>query len=154
MALPRKKKKDSGPTANALAPYPQQSLTVDAANSLAGPALDAVGGAVAKGANLLAEGGGALGGLAKSALQAARAVPLDSAVDVVTNAAGEAAKAAGPAASAMLGAAGDVLSNAAELAGPALGVAGDVAGDVLGAAGDVAGEVLGAVVEGIGDALS
>ena len=153
MALSRKKKKGGGGNSNELPFYPQNSLAVDTANSLTGPAVDALGGAVAKGANILADGGGALGGLAKSALQAARSVPLDSAVDIVTNAASGAAKAAGPAANALIGTAGDVLSNAAELAGPALGAAGEVAGEVLGAAGDVAGEVLGAVVEGIGDAL-
>ena len=141
MALSRKKKRGGAPPSDM--PFQvQNSLSVEAFDAASGPTINALGGTLAKGASALADGGGVIGGLAKSGLRAARSVPLDSAVDAVTNAAGEVARAAGPAAGAVAGAAGDVLSGAAGLAGPALEAAGDAAGAVLGAVAEAAGDVL------------
>jgi hypothetical protein len=142
----RKKGRGQAPAGDISSQY-RGSLTEAAVQAFEVPVAETVGSAVAKTGELLADGGSALGSMARAGLRAAGSLRVDDAAGVVLNTAKDVvvtgANAAGPAIETVAGAAGEALSTAAGLAGPALEAAGDVAGDVLGA-----------VAEGIGDALS
>ncbi len=143
MALPGKKKR-GGSTSAPLDPH--NSLGVQAVTAVDSGLGNVTADAVIKGASLVADGGAALGELAKSGLRLARSKTIEGAASGVVNVAGDAisavTQAAGPAAGAVAGAAGDVLSSAADLAGPALEAAGEAAGAVLGAVAEAAGDAL------------
>jgi hypothetical protein len=155
---------------------PRHSLTYEAVQALDGPTLDAAKAAVSRSAELLGEGGNALGGLARAGLRAVSGESVTGAVtgtaravastagdalssidagavaDAVTGAARAAASTAGDALATVD--AGAVIGAVADVAGDVLAASGSVAGDVLAASADVAGEVLGAVVEGVADSIS
>jgi hypothetical protein len=142
----RKRKQNQVAPADSARLDPQNSLGVAAFEAVDDNVVSAAGSLVAKGADVLSDGGSALGGIARAGMRGAGSLPFNTAADAVADAARGTASAAGgvagSSAEAALNATGAVLSIAGDLVGPALDAAGDVAGSVLGAAADAAGDLL------------
>ena len=161
MPAARRKKSSKGASAGMPPLDPRHSLTYEAAQAFDEPVIEATAGALSKGAQVLSDGGNALGGLARAGLRAVNSDAVAEAARAAISTAGNAISAVD--ADAVVDTVAGVARSAVSVAGDALtsvdagavveGVA-SVAGEVLSASADVAGEVLGAVVEGVADSLS
>lgn len=140
----RRRKQAQAARADGLRYDQQNSLSTVAFEAADDGVLSGAGSLVAKGADLVSDGGNALGGLARAGMRAAGSLPFDSVADAARGTASAAGGLGSSSAEAALNATGAVLSNAGDLVGPALDAAGDVAGSVLGAAADAAGDILSA----------
>lgn len=143
----RRKGKRAGSLAGEQPYDTRDGIALGLIQAVDGNVVDGAGAAISKAAEVLSDGGNALGGLAKAGLRAVGAVKLDTAAGAVAEAAGSALSGTAELAGTAAGAAGQIGSAAASLAG-------DLAGPALEAAGEAAGAALGAVIEGAADILS